>query len=339
MRSGNCGAFAATSLILLAACQTSGRTDASGRAIQLSEEQPIGLAETTLNIVSFLDTTVAVEVKRTVRDNTVPSDAYTLRDSSGGGIVRSNHAGGNIRWSNGEDYWNEPAFRERAAKTLSNLREIREIRHRNAKVGYRAVGTSKQPGVNGILAATAYDLLGTTAHFRTGSFDTSVELLYCAASPDAARFDRLLSELDLVHDRGAYRTALQGRQASAVAALPAPRPSTLQLRNPLTGRWEGVADSMTGIAESTDDGTGGTVSFALPGGNDTCKGTFLYAAGRTSGRWTAACTNELTASGTFESLGTNKGFRGTGTDNRGRLVSFTIGTGTAPSRETRGKPA
>ncbi len=91
-----------------------------------------------------------------------------------------------------------------------------------------------------------------------------------------------------------------------------------------------MAEEITGFLESSDDGTGGTVSFTLPGNASTCRGSFLYAPGRLSGRWSAACTNNLTASGSFESLGSNKGFKGTGQDSKGRAVTFTVGVAVQP---------
>jgi len=78
------------------------------------------------------------------------------------------------------------------------------------------------------------------------------------------------------------------------------------------------------LAEVEDVGTGGVIAFVLPRGEGSCQGTFLYGPARASGTWSAACTNNLAASGTFASLGANKGFQGTGVDSRGRSVKFAI---------------
>ena len=48
------------------------------------------------------------------------------------------------------------------------------------------------------MAFAAYDLIGTTANFRAGSYDTSVDLLFCGRNPEATTFDRMLAELDLI---------------------------------------------------------------------------------------------------------------------------------------------
>jgi hypothetical protein len=193
----------ALALVALGGCQTEGRRDASGRPVQMSEERKIEADETTLNIASFFDRSFVIEVRTMTRDNNAPYDRFLVRDGTGRGQVSSSHVGGQTRWADGEDYWDESQFRNKMGKTLGNLREVREIKHKNAKVGYRAVGTDLKSGATCIVAAGAYDLIGSTADFRTGSFDTAVTAFFCGGNPEPTKFDRMLAELELVQDRGA----------------------------------------------------------------------------------------------------------------------------------------
>ena len=319
---------ALTLVALLGGCQTEGRHDSSGRTIQMSEEKKIETADTSLNVAAFFDRSFIVEVKRSIRDNAIPYDKYLVRDTSGTGQINTTNVGGMTRWIGGEEFWSESKFREKFSPYVSAIRDIREVRHKNSKAGFRAVGTDTKNNATCVIASAAYDMVGTPIDWGSGAYDSSLFLIFCGANPDPAKFDRLLAEVAAVEDRSAYRAAL-ARQASAAPALPQPR-SPQRTQNPLSIRWDGVADSMTGLAEAQDDGTGGTIAFALPSGGGDCQGSFLYGQNRESGRWSAACTNSLTANGTFASLGTGKGFQGSGTDSKGRAVTFTIGVAVKP---------
>ena len=127
-------------------CQTDGKRDVSGQPILLSEEKNIEPADATLNVTSFFARPFVVAIKRTVRDNMVPHDKFLVRDSSGAGLITSGHVGGNSRWSGGENIWDENKFRQKAGEFVGDLRDLREIHHKNAKAGYRAVGKNLKDG-------------------------------------------------------------------------------------------------------------------------------------------------------------------------------------------------
>lgn len=313
---------------LVAACQTDGPQDLSGQTITLSDEESIAPYETTVNIPTFFPPAFFTDITRRVRDNAIPRDSYAIRDGRGSGEILTAHASGNTRWAGGETYWSEAGFRDKASTFILALREVEPIRNRNALVGYRAVGNHIESGAPCLLGLAAYDLKGSAAAFRSGSFDTSVSAIYCGPDPDPAKFDRMLSELDLVRDRGAYRTALAALGSGETTAPP-PMPeqwsAPVRTRNPLVVEWEGFADRLKGVARINDSGVGGEVAFALPDGSWTCEGTFLYGPRRVSGTWSAACTNGLAASGVFESLGSGQGYRGQGKDQEARSVLFLIG--------------
>jgi len=137
---GNRSPFMVVPLALAAVaggCQTDSTRDVSGQPILLSEEKNIEPADATLNVTSFFARPFIAEIKRTVRDNMVPQYKFLVRDGSGAGLITSGHVGGNSRWSGGENIWDENKFRQKAGEFLGDLRDLREIRHKNAKAGFR----------------------------------------------------------------------------------------------------------------------------------------------------------------------------------------------------------
>jgi len=97
---------------------------------------------------------------------------------------------------------------------------------------------------------------------------------------------------------------------------------------PIALRWDGYLKLISGTAHLSDRGLKGNVKATLPGGEGECSGLFEFT-GSSSGQWAVACTNGLSATGTFESFGSGKGSAGIGTDAKGNRVEFTVGAAPA----------
>ena len=93
---------------------------------------------------------------------------------------------------------------------------------------------------------------------------------------------------------------------------------------PIAVRWEGIGELVAGTLALQQGKRRGQMAMTLPRGDGKCEGTYALAAQR-RGTWSVACTNGLTASGTFEAFGTGQGSAGKGTDNKGRSLRFTVG--------------
>ncbi len=71
-------------------------------------------------------------------------------------------------------------------------------------------------------------------------------------------------------------------------------------------------------------GRSGTIRFTLPNNEGTCGGHYsIEANGR--GTWQIRCINGLTASGTLQAHGADRGSSGEGTDSKGRSIKYTLG--------------
>jgi hypothetical protein len=88
-------------------------------------------------------------------------------------------------------------------------------------------------------------------------------------------------------------------------------------------KWEGDDRLMAAYVTLNQSGRSGTVRGKLPVSQTECTGMFEAGADG-KGQWALSCANGLTAVGTFTAQGAGKGSVGTGTDNRGRKVEFTV---------------
>jgi hypothetical protein len=93
---------------------------------------------------------------------------------------------------------------------------------------------------------------------------------------------------------------------------------------PIALRWEGYANLISGTVKLIDGGKRGNITATLPGGEGRCSGIYEFARAN-SGHWALSCTNNLSATGTFEASGAGKGSTGRGKDARGNLVEFSVG--------------
>jgi hypothetical protein len=120
----------------------------------------------------------------------------------------------------------------------------------------------------------------------------------------------------------------EGPSAVAMAtAAPATRQATASGASetrPLALRWEGYANLISGTASLLDGGRKGSISAVLPGGEGKCSGLYEFVSS-TTGQWAVSCTNNLSATGTFEAFGRGNGSTGKGKDTKGNLVEFSIG--------------
>ncbi|RPF98233.1 MAG: hypothetical protein CBC23_008880 [Rhodospirillaceae bacterium TMED63] len=107
-------------------------------------------------------------------------------------------------------------------------------------------------------------------------------------------------------------------------ALKAPAPSgSITEKRSIAVQWEGKDSLLAGHITIPKSGTG-NITFSIPETDGKCSGTFAYT-DPSKGIWSAACTTGETASGSFKGLGAGKGSTGTGKDNEGKTVRFTIG--------------
>jgi len=93
---------------------------------------------------------------------------------------------------------------------------------------------------------------------------------------------------------------------------------------PIAIRWQGISDLVAGEISIKANNRAGTMKATIPGSSQTCEGTYQLGSDST-GSWALACTNGLTATGTFTAFGSDKGSSGNGKDSRGNAIQFTIG--------------
>ncbi|MBI4968131.1 MAG: hypothetical protein HZC25_08415 [Rhodospirillales bacterium] len=112
--------------------------------------------------------------------------------------------------------------------------------------------------------------------------------------------------------------------SSTVTSNAPSQPPTTSITRPFAAKWAGYDDLIAGTVAIIAGKDGGTIAFQLPRNEGFCQGGFLYGQ-KGTGTWSAACTSGITATGTFEGLERDKGSYGSGTDSKGRAISFTIG--------------
>ncbi len=112
------------------------------------------------------------------------------------------------------------------------------------------------------------------------------------------------------------------QKSSKKNIVPLSSDSTKEKRS-IAVQWEGKDSLLAGHVTIPKLGAG-DITFSMPGTGGKCSGTFVYTE-TTKGIWSAACTSGETASGSFKALGAGNGSTGTGKDNKGNTVRFTIG--------------
>ncbi|MBM3509179.1 MAG: hypothetical protein FJX61_03440 [Alphaproteobacteria bacterium] len=114
---------------------------------------------------------------------------------------------------------------------------------------------------------------------------------------------------------------------SASPAQPAALAPTGPPRIPLAVLWDGIDSPLSGTMTVSSD-EGGRLAFTIPRDGATCSGMWSKSSGGASGvsrgTWAAACSNGQSATGTYESAGTQSG-SGRGTDANGRTVRMSFG--------------
>lgn len=113
-----------------------------------------------------------------------------------------------------------------------------------------------------------------------------------------------------------------GKGASSSAS--APQKGRNWESRPIAVTWEGVDDLIAGTVSLQQGKRQGRMAITLPKDQGKCEGTYALKNER-RGTWSVACTNNLTASGTFEAFGAGKGSSGKGSDSEGRLLRFMVG--------------
>ena len=127
-------------------------------------------------------------------------------------------------------------------------------------------------------------------------------------------------------------------QVVEASAAPSPSPSQPQpiatsvtraaertIRRPIAFDWQGVTGLVAGAVVLRSRGGAGDISAQLPGTSDSCSGQFAENSSG-EGNWQVSCTNGRTARGVYRGLGAGRGAMGTGLDDLGRTVKFTMGS-------------
>ncbi|KIM00095.1 hypothetical protein CCC_02883 [Paramagnetospirillum magnetotacticum MS-1] len=126
---------------------------------------------------------------------------------------------------------------------------------------------------------------------------------------------------------GIYQRMFQAIAANFNAARgrAAQMPPAGQFVRPLAFEWEGhlglLAGTVTYSLESTN------IAVTLPNGQGGCTG---FAGKTPTGDWSLSCTNGLTAAGTYTANADGKGSTGSGLDNQGRKIKFSVGGSDIP---------
>ncbi|MGB0683598.1 MAG: hypothetical protein ACPGOV_12860 [Magnetovibrionaceae bacterium] len=91
----------------------------------------------------------------------------------------------------------------------------------------------------------------------------------------------------------------------------------------LTVNWDGFEpiERRIDLAQGRNQNT---FEIPIPAPDGPCIGTYKPT-DRTRGTWVLTCQGGLIADGTYQALGSGKGARGQGEDNRGRKLTYTIG--------------
>lgn len=88
-------------------------------------------------------------------------------------------------------------------------------------------------------------------------------------------------------------------------------------------QWEGYPSLIAGQVSMNQNSGRSNFMIQLPLDHARCTGISETSSG-TQGVWTLACSNQMSASGTFESLGQGNGSIGKGLDTQGKKVEFTL---------------
>jgi len=112
--------------------------------------------------------------------------------------------------------------------------------------------------------------------------------------------------------------------ATAQRGSPVDTRPILGSQRPIALMWEGYSRLISGTINLEQGARGGAMRAILPNNDGVCDGTYTFTS-RSTGTWGVECTNQLSAKGTFEAYGANKGSSGVGRDLLGRSVTYTIG--------------
>lgn len=122
-----------------------------------------------------------------------------------------------------------------------------------------------------------------------------------------------------------YRSGdYQPTPSKVLQGLPTFKGDLTTMERAIAVQWEGYADLFAGTIREIGNGATGTVAIVLPNNDGHCTGDYK-ASSRTAGTWSIKCTNGLAADGTYKAFGSGKGASGTGTDKKGRKVTYTMG--------------
>lgn len=95
-------------------------------------------------------------------------------------------------------------------------------------------------------------------------------------------------------------------------------------KRPIAIQWDGFSELLAGDVYYRRNSKTGKFNIVLPDNRGQCAGTYSWAESN-SGVWSMACTEGMSAAGTIADNGAGRGAAGTGADDKGRAVRFTVG--------------
>ena len=93
---------------------------------------------------------------------------------------------------------------------------------------------------------------------------------------------------------------------------------------PIAVQWARYTDLLSGTVSITEYGKNGTIRLTLPSADGNCIGAYETKDLKV-GTWVISCSNGITAAGSLKITSSAGGATGTGADNDGKPVSFTVG--------------
>ncbi len=204
------GTICALVAVGISGCQTDGPRDASGKLADVSTHWTIAPGDAAINIPLFFEPSFVEKVETWTRDNIITHTKFYLRGSDGVGRINVQTISGGYRFNSGDkakeaDKFSEVAVDAEYAKPTG----LAVISRKNEKIGVR--GETLYKGKPCIIADAVYRLNGPAVGWPSEAHDTKVRVSYCGAPKNPAMFDQMLTELDLVKDRAAYRAALDAK--------------------------------------------------------------------------------------------------------------------------------
>lgn len=302
--------------LLLTACVSDGAPrDSIGRSMSLESKGSFQPYQTHFNAFTFLKPSQTYKTESIERNNGSVWTEQIISDKDSI-FITIEHV--NVAWfrqSTEDDMLDRNTFRKLA--TEFDIPEDKYVQI--DKISPRTKGLIATNGKCTVARFVKRLKVLTGARNERGYPDTAVIFVNCGDSLTIPA-EELVQKIDLITE--AERTEL-AKTYKNIGPLTPKDKNKVQF----TISWDGIAKDMQGEVKLTAKGaaqTDFTVTIAEP--TMTCDGTSITDdKTQWTGTWSLTCSDKRTANGVWTSLGKGKGQVGTGQDNKGKDVEFTIG--------------